>query len=372
MKKVLFLIPDLGVGGAEKVLVNLVNNMDKTKFDVTVLTIFNEGPNIGSLKKDVNYKFVFKKRFKGSTDIFKLFSPRFLYKWFVKGDYDIVVSYLEGPAARVISGCNNPQTKLISWVHLEQLTKRTGARSFRTYNEAKKCYNKFDLTVCVSQTVLENFVKLFDFKKPITVLYNTNETEQIFSKGQEPLDDPLFLQDEQTVKICGIGKIMPRKGYDKIARIHKRLLDEGIKQHVYILGKGPQQAEIEQYLKANKLEDSYTFLGYQQNLYKYVSKCDLFVCASLSEGFSTAATESLVLGVPVVTTLVSGMTEMLGENNEYGIITDNNEEALYQGIKKILTQPGLLEHYKKQAAIRGKNFSREKTVAAAEQMLLSL
>ena len=71
--------------------------------------------------------------------------------------------------------------------------------------------------------------------------------------------------------------------------------------------------------------DTYVdFLGYQTNLYKYVAKCDLFVCASHAEGFSTAATEALILGVPVCTVEVSGMKEMLGENNEYGIITEND------------------------------------------------
>jgi hypothetical protein len=66
------------------------------------------------------------------------------------------------------------------------------------------------------------------------------------------------------------------------------------------------------------------------------------------------------------------MKEMLGENNEYGIITDNDEEALYRGIKSLLDDPALLAHYKKQAAMRGKDFSTEMTVQAVEEMLLSL
>jgi glycosyltransferase involved in cell wall biosynthesis len=78
------------------------------------------------------------------------------------------------------------------------------------------------------------------------------------------------------------------------------------------------------------------------------------------------------VGTPVVTTRVSGMEEMLGSNNEFGIITDNDENALYEGIKKLLNHKELYKHYKEQAAIRGKDFSTEKTVAAVEEMLLSL
>ena len=79
MKKILFFIPNLMHGGAEKVLVNLVNNLDKDKYDITLQTIFDVGVNKQYLNEDIKYKYVFKKLFRGSTTIFKLFSPKFLY-----------------------------------------------------------------------------------------------------------------------------------------------------------------------------------------------------------------------------------------------------------------------------------------------------
>ena len=69
-------------------------------------------------------------------------------------------------------------------------------------------------------------------------------------------------------------------------------------------------------------------------------------------------------------TLNDDWKEMLGENNEYGIVTENSEEALYKGIKKLLDNPKLLAHYKKQAELRGQMFSTENTVKAVEEMLL--
>ena len=125
-------------------------------------------------------------------------------------------------------------------------------------------------------------------------------------------------------------------------------------------------------MRQEDCQDSFTFLGYQTNPYKYVSKCDLFVCASFAEGFSTAATESLIMGTPVCTVEVSGMKEMLGENNEYGLVVPNDGDSLYQGIKRFLDEPKLLDYYKSQTRIRGKDFSTERTVSAVEKMLLSL
>ena len=228
-------------------------------------------------------------------------------------------------------------------------------------------YNRFDKIACVSNWVKDYFCKAVDYKGDIEVLYNTNETEDVYKKSLLPADDVTF--DEDGFNLVSVGKIETVKGYDRLARIHKKLLDSGINNKVYILGEGSQKGEIISYLKQNGLEKSFLFLGYQTNPYKYVSKCDLYVCSSISEGFSTAATEALIVGTPVCTVEVSGMREMLGEQNEYGIVTDNNEEALYKAIKELLTNRELLAHYKHQAEIRGKDFSTEKTVNAVEHML---
>ena len=92
----------------------------------------------------------------------------------------------------------------------------------------------------------------------------------------------------------------------------------------------------------------------------------------MSEGFSTAATEALIVGTPVCTVEVSGMKEMLGENNEWGVVTENSEEALYAGIKDLLDNHKLLGYFKEKAIERGKTFQTGSTVKAVEDMLLSL
>ena len=364
------MIHDLSVGGAEKVLVNLVNNMDKEKFDITVISLFGGGVNEQFLSDKINYRYIFKKSFRGNSKIMKLFSPRKLHKWFVKEKYDIEVSYLEGPTARIISGCTDGDTKLVSWIHVEQHTKERASASFKSYNESAECYKKFDKTICVSEFVKNDFLSIYPTVENVEVLYNTNETEQIIKLKDESVEENIFNQGE--IKLCGVGKVVSVKGFDKLARIHKRLHDEGYPVHSYVLGVGPDTEKIKRYCDQNGISDTFTFLGYQTNPYKYVARCDMFVCSSVAEGFSTAATEALIVGTPVVTTLVSGMTEMLGENNEYGVITENNEEALYQGVKDLLENTERLEHYKRMALERGKFFSTENTVKAVEEMLLNI
>ena len=365
MKKILFLIHDLGQGGAEKVLVNLVNNMDRTKYDISVTALFGGGINEQFLKPDIHYHAVFPREFPGNSQVMKLLTPKQLHKLCVKEDYDIEISYLEGPAARVISGCSNKETKCISWVHVEQHTMKKLAYSFRNNKEAKKCYQHFDQTVCVSEFVKRDFCEILDFQKPITVLYNTVESDKIRISSCESPDG---LIEDGKIRVVAVGTLKQSKGYGRLLNIIERLRNE-YPIHLYILGIGPMQKEIEQYIYENKMEDVVTLLGYQTNPYKYVANCDLFVCASFAEGFSTAVTEALILGKPVCTVDVSGMKELLGENNEYGIVTENSEEALYWGIKEMLDNKEVFEFYTQQAKVRGSLFETSATVAAVEEML---
>ena len=367
MKSILFPIHDLSHGGAEKVLVNLVNNMDPAKFDITVLAMFGGGVNEQFLKPHIRYRTIFRKPFRGNSHLMKLFSPKTLHRLFVKEHYDIEISYLEGPCARVISGCADPDTKLVSWIHCTMHSEQDICVGFRSFREAKTCYMYFHQNVFVSGEAMRAFCELCPVENT-QVLYNTSDSERIIAMACEPLEHRVC----EGVRLIGVGKIQPIKGFDRLARVHKRLRDAGYPVHTYVLGDGAQEQEITAWLRREGLTDTYTFLGYQTNPYKYLKNSDIFVCSSYSEGFSTAATEALIVGTPVVTTLVSGMKEMLGENNEFGIITDNDEDALYEGIKRLLDDPALLEHYKTKADERGKMFSTNAAVQAVEEMLENL
>lgn len=363
MKRILFLIPNLGGGGAEKVLVNLVNNLDKSKYAVTVRTLFKSNVNSKYLKNDVRYIEGKVKQFRGNIHVLKLFSPKFLYKFFIKDEYDIVVSYLEGPTARIVSGCYLENTKLISWMHTDCADLKMLSHSFRSIKEVNKCYDRFDVNICVSEFVKKSFLSIYKAKN-CKVLYNTNESKKILSMSQEPLED-FFSND---LNVISVGRLIKEKGFDRLVRVHKRILEEGIKHNVYILGSGALEEKIKQLIKNLKVENTFHLLGFNENPYKYVKNADLFVCSSRREGFSTAVTESLIVGTPVVSTCCSGAHELLGYNNEYGIVTENSEEGIYKGMKRMLEDDALRESYAKQAKIRGQKFCTEKTTRAVEEM----
>ena len=364
MIKILFLIHDLGQGGAEKVLVNLVNNMDRTKFDITVMSLFGGGVNEQFLKPEIRYLTVFKKSIPGNSKIMKLLSPQMLHQLFIKEKYDIEVSYLEGPTARIISGCGNSETKTICWIHSNHFSQKEVTASFRSLGETQKCYKSFDKIVCVSKFMRENFCHWIPVREKCDVLYNTVDSDRIRSEAKA--ETPELIEDG-AIRIIATGSLKEIKGFDRLLRIAKRLVEDGENIHLYILGKGPLRDQLNNYILDNALQEKVTLLGYQINPYRFVEKCDLFVCSSHSEGFSTAATEALILGTAVCTVDVSGMREMLGENNEYGIIVNNDEDSLYHAIKQLVRDRGLMEHYRGMAKQRGNSFCKEETVSLVEE-----
>ena len=367
MKKILFLIPSLKHGGAEKVLVNLVNNLNPEKYHLTVQTIFDEGVHREALSSGVRYRPGLKHQFRGNSHVLKLFSPRGLYRFFVKEEYDIIVSYLEGITTRIASGCTNPETKLVCWLHTEMATPKAGAVGFRSVSEARKCYEKFHRVVAVSRRVREQFLKNVVQTVPVDVLYNTNETEKILALSTAEPEDYVF--EPGIPHVCSVGRLGPVKGFDRLLNAHHRLLEEGLNHRILILGTGEDQEKLIRTARQYGVENSFRLLGFSKNPYQYLSKCDLFVCSSRREGFSTAVTEALVVGTAVVSTDCSGARELLGDNDEYGLVAENSEEGVYQGMKRMLSNPALLARYKEKAKERGSFFSRTETVRAVEEML---
>ena len=323
--KLLFLIHDLGGGGAEKVLVNLVNHLNKDRFEVHVVSIFGNGVNENFLSDEVHYSYVWKKPFPGNSRILKLIPASILHKWCVRKKYDVEIAYVG-----IV-------------VHIEC--------------SAVRFWVAKEMGLGVVYPRVKNAV----------ICYNTLETEKILSLKDEPIEDVDFKSQE--IKLIAVGKITKNKGFDRLAFIVKRLCEEKYPIHLYALGIGPDQKNIEAYIEKNGIREQYTFLGYQNNPYKFIAASDLFVCASLAEGFSTAATEALIVGTPVCTVEVSGMKEMLGANNEWGIVSENNDESLYLEIKSLLDDPNKLKYFKKRAEERGQMFSTENTVRAVEDLL---
>lgn len=363
MIKILFFIETLNGGGAEKVLQNLVNAMDQGEFDITVQTLYPDEA-AKKLADGIKFRYCYSSASGFNRLVMRLEAAAGLtYPLHIKGDYDIEVAYLECGSTKIMAGSTNKKAKKIAWVHCDLSKKFADSADFPA--KAQKIYDKFDSIVCVSQSVKAGFEKLFGKDERISVIYNTVNDKEIIRLA----DADTVVKSEPTV--LAVGRLSKQKRFDRLISAHKKLIDEGVKHRLMIMGEGVERAPLEKLISDLSLSGSVELIGYRENPYPYIKAADVCVCSSDYEGISTFITESLILGKVIVTTDCSGMRELLG-NSEFGIITDSDDKALARGIKAILTDEALKKNYEEKARKRGEDFSEAQLTQITETFLKNL
>lgn len=377
--KILFVIDILRGGGAEKVLVDTVKHLDKDKFEITVLSVFDGGKYVDAIKKYANYKYIFPQynqkniverilssiKYRIAKFRLRNMNPTSLYKTVIDEKYDYEVSFLEGYSASIVSSSTNKESYKIAWIHTD-LIKNPWSKKYYKYKSEKDIYASFNKIICVSEDVKKSFIEKFGISEDIEVRYNVINEKIIINKSKEDIDD---INISNKFKIVSIGRLSKEKGYMRLLEVHNKLISNGFDYELWIIGEGEQKEELYQYISDNKLNSSVELLGFKSNPYKYLGKSDLFVCSSITEGFSTVATEATILGIPIVTTDCAGMNEILG-NSEYGLITENSIEGLYSGLKNILEDKNLYSSYKSKAKERSTYFKLEERIKEIENLFI--
>ena len=197
------------------------------------------------------------------------------------------------------------------------------------------------------------------------VQYNVLDENEIIEKSKENISEIKVTTD---FKMVTVGRLIPVKGYDRLLRCIKKLKDDGLNFQLWIIGDGDERVNLKNYIKNNKLDDYVKLLGFQDNPYKFIRQSDLFVCSSIAEGFSTVATEAIILEKPIITTDCSGMKELFGEY-KCGIITNNDDESLYKGLKEVLENKEMINVFIENSKKRKIFFNKITRVEELEELL---
>lgn len=364
--KVLFFIESLAGGGAEKVLYTIANHINKDKFDVTVVTVVADGVYSERIRRYVKYKPLIKTHnkflYKVLYHLIYFYLPlRIVYNLFFPKGSDVEVAFCEGFATKLLA--HSPGKKKIAWVHTDvQLNPWTQSIIYSSINEERETYLKYDKVICVSETVMESVLSKFRIKGD--TIYNPIDCEEIIGKSKEKVSLPV----KRKLRIVTTGRLVEQKGYDRLLRITKKLIDENYDFELWILGEGPERKELTEYIDKNGLNDCVKMWGFISNPYPYIAAGDIFICSSRSEGYSTAATEAVILGLPVVTTLCSGMKELLGDS-KYGVIVENADMTLLEPLKRIISEPEYLSKLALKAQERSNDFKMSSLIKPIENLL---
>ena len=380
MKKILFILPSLCVGGLERMQVTLANALVARGYDVTVMTLDTADDLRPELDEKV--KFIYKPykkhpimsripyvRYKFYDDGMweRRASAETLYKYYVGDEkYDVEIGFFRGLPVKIVSGSTNEGAVKLAWVHSD-LRKCGMPSEFKNADEMRAAYASFKRVICVSEEAKAGFLAAVGDPGNLTTVYNMIPVDEILEKAKAQRDTDV---KKGAFHIVLIGRLADRaKGQKRLVEVVSRLKGEGFDLSLALIGGGNDYDSIKEEIFARGADGYITMTGNLKNPYPYIKDADLLVCASYFEGYNLTVAEALAIDVPVLSTRCAGPVEILG-GGEYGMIVENSEEGLYEGLKKLLCEPELMQKYREKAAERREFFDGKKILKQITDLML--
>lgn len=386
MTKILFMMINMNVGGMEKALLNMISEMDNKEYEVTILMLEKYGgfleeipswvniqylEDYNNIKPMLNYppKNVIRDLIKNNSYlrafnlmimhiITKLIDDRTLFYKYVFKDYksiediyDIAVAYA-GPTDYITYYVLNKinAKRKFQWIHFD-ITKVGFNRKF-----ARNNYKRFDKIFIVSEEAKEKLINCIpELSNNMETFKNIVSKNNIFSKinNQHPYNDNF-----KGIRLITVGRLSEEKGQDILIPIVKRLNDDGYNIRWYCIGEGNLRKKCEELILKYEVGDKFILLGNINNPYNYINASDIYVQSSRHEGYCIALAEAKILNKPIVTTNFAGAREQI-INNKTGLISECNENDIYNNIKKLLDSEELRNRFKKNLKYDMDNYNND-------------
>lgn len=362
MRKILFGITSLTLGGAERVLVDIANRISQD-YDVTILTIYDRGILKSQLNDRVKVISLYDKEFVkySKMQVIKI-SLKLLFSTKIPKGYDTYVAFLEGPITRLFSKKigvrsynknvgvgkatntinssekeNNESLeplKRIAWIH-NDISKVFGnglrAKIKRYFD--KRIYQKYDKLIFVSKENQKDFNDTYGKGFNEEVIRNYLDYSRVIEKSKAEEKMPYDKNDINLLTVC---RLEEQKAIDRFIKVHAKLEKEGIHCKVYIVGDGSQKYSLQKQIDKQDETDKFYLLGEKENPYPYIKNCDYFCLFSYYEGYGMVLDEAKILNKPILITNTAAKESV--ENYDKAMVVENTEKGMYEGIKKAIEE----------------------------------
>lgn len=376
--KILFRHRSMEMGGVEKVMLSILNNLDQDQFEMTVLLNLNQGELRNEIpahvrkvyltdgkedfsKNKLLQKFQLFRRIRTLEKLRK--NPEIIDKEFLKENYDIEIGMTYNDFESVLNSSNR-NSKKIGWFHseiqlpgLQPLVPKI-LEHFPQFDQMIYCSEKIKDLMHVHHPEL-NYPKE-------KVIINAISIDEIKRKASEKMENlprkPVFVS---------VGRLHWRKGYHKLLEAHVKLLSEGYDHQIQIVGDGEDRQKLENLIKENKVEDSFILVGNKMNPYPYIKNADFFILSSESEAWPLVIAEALILQKPIIATDTGDVSKMITDQKT-GLLIAYDVNEMYGAMKKFLTNENLVSEIRKNLLSIEDQFDNNKIFDEVEGVLLNL
>ena len=369
MKKIVFGITSLTLGGAERVLVDLANELSKKEeYEITIFSIYGKGELEKQISSKVKLETIYQKQYNELPKIQRkitvplriLLTKNKIYKKYIKNRFDKEIAFLEGPITRIFS-CGREKNKKIAWIHndISQVF-GTGVKSKIKRKIDEKLYQKFSKLIFVSESNLESFRQTYkNNQAEKQVIYNYIDSQRVLEKEQEPIENQF---NTNSINLLTVARLVPQKAFERLVKVHAKLIQEGIEHNFYIIGDGPEKESLEKLIKSNNCENTLKLLGAKENPYPYMKEADYFCLLSYFEGYPMVVEEAKILNKKILITETAAKEVI--KNYSKGEIFENSEEGIYKGLKRIIQN----EKPKENAGQEQKEYNNKSIIEQIENL----
>lgn len=373
-KKVLFIVPSLAGGGAERVLLNIMKRLDYTRFDLTLCTVLKDGIYLDEVPKEIKMISLMrsKRLFRLLTYLQIRFGVRLFFKWLirkkVKEQYDVGISVIDSTYTDLLFSLHDRVPLKYSWVH-------ASIQSYSNYSKyldkgrvktlKKNRYQKLDKIIFVSNDSKNEFVQVFGHYAQMPVLYNFLDKEAIRSSSCAYYPSDFSVHE---INVVAVGSLLPVKGYEKLIYAARLLNQDGLRFKIRILGTGPLYKKLNYLIDSLSLSNKVELTGFRRNPYAIMKHSDIFVMTSQSEALPTSLIEAMILELPVLVTDAPGCREVT-ENGKYGVVMENSIEGIYKGLKQLIGKDYLRKKYSLLSRQRALFFDDDRILSSFYQII---
>lgn len=379
--KILFRHRSMEMGGVEKVLLSLLNNLDRNRFEMTVLLNLDQGElrheipahvrkiAIAKGKEDMSKNPLIQKiqllwrRWK--LNHYQNNLPKEDAKLLQNETFDIEVA-MDWRDFQPVLNSPNKKSKKVGWFHSEiQVPKFQPLVPM-----VLESFPKFDHMVYCSQRTKDLMHQYYPSLAypPESIIINAIPIEEIKNKSNEEITD--FPQTNVPV-FLGIGRLHTRKGYHKLMEAHSKLIKDGFLHKIVILGDGEELKNLLEQQKQLGVEDSFILLGNRMNPYPYLKKANYFIMPSESEAWPLVLAEALILQKPSIAT-DSGDVATMVQNGKTGVLIRYEIDEIYSSMKEFLTNENLISEMKNNLLSIEKHFDNTAIFNTIENLFTSL